>query len=47
MPPLLQVEELSVRFPAEGNAMRTAVDGISFHIDEGEVLGRVGVSGAG
>jgi peptide/nickel transport system ATP-binding protein len=47
MPPLLQIEDLSVRFPAGGDAMRAAVDGITFHIEEGEVLGLVGESGSG
>ncbi len=44
MPPLLEVEDLTIRFPG---AERPAVDGISFHIDQGEVLGLVGESGSG
>jgi peptide/nickel transport system ATP-binding protein len=44
--PLLKVEELTVEFPTRHGTL-TAVDGISFHIDAGEVLGIVGESGAG
>jgi peptide/nickel transport system ATP-binding protein len=44
MPPLLEVDNLTIRF---GNHDAAAVDGISFHIDEGEVLGLVGESGSG
>jgi peptide/nickel transport system ATP-binding protein len=44
--PLLDVQNLRVEFPTRrGNLV--AVDGVSFHIDEGEVLGVVGESGAG
>ena len=39
---LLSVENLTIRFGSS-----TAVDGISFSIDEGEVLGLVGESGSG
>jgi peptide/nickel transport system ATP-binding protein len=44
MTPLLSVENLSIRFRGDGPA---AVDGISFQINEGEVLGLVGESGSG
>ena len=44
MPPLLSIENLTIRFPG---ADRPAVDGISLHIDAGEVLGVVGESGSG
>ena len=44
MPPLLQVDNLTIRFPG---APSPAVDDISFHVDEGEVLGLVGESGSG
>ncbi|WP_040976863.1 dipeptide ABC transporter ATP-binding protein [Necropsobacter massiliensis] len=43
---LLKVEQLSVGFGAQ-NAAFQAVDRISYHIDEGEVLGIVGESGSG
>jgi peptide/nickel transport system ATP-binding protein len=44
--PLLQVDDLRVEFPSRRGTL-VAVDGVSFHIDEGEVLGVVGESGAG
>ncbi len=44
--PLLQVRDLVVQFPTRRGTL-TAVDGVSFHIDPGEVLGVVGESGAG
>ncbi len=46
MEPLLSVENLRVEFPNRRGTL-VAVDDISFHIDEGEVLGVVGESGAG
>jgi len=44
--PLLEVKELRVEFPTRRGTL-TAVDGISFSIAPGEVLGVVGESGAG
>ncbi len=44
--PLLRVEQLRVEFPTRRGTL-TAVDGVSFDIAEGEVLGVVGESGAG
>ena len=44
--PLLSVDHLSIDFPTRHGTL-IAVDDISFHIDEGEVLGVVGESGAG
>ena len=44
--PLLEVENLRVEFPTRRGTL-VAVDGISFAIEEGEVLGVVGESGAG
>ncbi len=43
--PLLKVENLRIEFPTRRGTL-LAVDDISFHIDEGEVLGVVGESGA-
>jgi peptide/nickel transport system ATP-binding protein len=43
---LLEVRDLRVEFPTRHGTL-VAVDGVSFHIDEGEVLGVVGESGAG
>jgi peptide/nickel transport system ATP-binding protein len=44
--PVLEVEDLEVEFPTRRGTL-VAVDGVSFHIDQGEVLGVVGESGAG
>lgn len=44
--PLLEVQGLSVVFPTDDGPL-TAVDGVSFHVEEHEVLGVVGESGSG
>jgi peptide/nickel transport system ATP-binding protein len=44
--PLLEVRDLTVEFPTRRGTLR-ALDGVSFAIDAGEVLGVVGESGAG
>ena len=44
--PVLEIEDLKVEFPTRRGVLR-AVDGLSFSIGEGEVLGVVGESGAG
>ena len=46
MAPLLAVEGLETHFPT-GQGVLRAVDGVSFTIDRGEVLGLVGESGCG
>src|SRR3712207_3195023 len=45
-PPLLEVRDLRVEFPTRRGVL-TALDGVSFAIERGEVLGVVGESGAG
>ena len=44
--PLLQIKNLRVEFPTRHEIL-VAIDGLSLHIDPGEVLGVVGESGAG
>ncbi len=44
--PVLEVKNLRVEFPTRKGTL-VAVDDITFHVDEGEVLGVVGESGAG
>ena len=43
---LLEVNDLGTHFPTRGGLVR-AVDGVSFHLDRGELLGLVGESGCG
>ncbi len=43
---LLEIQNLSVDFPARHSVLQ-AVDGVSFSLEEGEVLGIVGESGSG
>ena len=43
---VLQVKELAVSFAVEAGKFR-AVDGISFELGQGEILGLVGESGCG
>ncbi len=44
--PLLDVQNLKVRFDTHQGSVR-AVDDVSFHVEEGEILGLVGESGSG
>ena len=46
MPHLLEIENLRTHFPTRAGLVK-AVDDVSFHIDEGELLGLVGESGSG
>ncbi len=46
MPKILEVKNLRITFPVKGQPA-PAVDGISFHLDQGKVLGIVGESGCG
>src|SRR6476469_3158872 len=43
---LLEVRNLQTHFPTREGLVR-AVDGVSFHLDRGELLGLVGESGCG
>ncbi|HYP53592.1 MAG TPA: ABC transporter ATP-binding protein [Pyrinomonadaceae bacterium] len=43
---LLEVKNLQTQFPTRGGLVK-AVDGVSFYLDEGELLGLVGESGCG
>ena len=44
--PLLEVSDLRIHFHTRGGVYR-AVDGVSFHLERGEILGIVGESGSG
>jgi len=44
--PLLHIDNLTVRFDTD-EGLLTAVDGVGFHVDEGERVGLVGESGCG
>ena len=46
MPHLLEVRNLQTHFPTRAGLVR-AVNGVSFHLDRGELLGLVGESGCG
>src|SRR6201988_282590 len=43
---LLEVKNLKTHFPTRSGLVR-AVDGVTFHLDRGELLGLVGESGCG
>ena len=45
--PVLEVEDLAVRFTRRGEAPTRAVDGVSFSVAPGETIGLVGESGCG
>jgi oligopeptide/dipeptide ABC transporter ATP-binding protein len=45
--PLLRAENLCKEFPGHGDSTVYAVDGVSFTIEPGEVLGLIGESGSG
>ena len=44
---LLKVTDLAIAYPQGDGSRKTVVDGVSFHVDRGEVLGIVGESGSG
>jgi peptide/nickel transport system ATP-binding protein len=46
--PALEIKDLVLEYPGRrGQAKNRAVDGVSLHIDKGEILGLVGESGSG
>ena len=45
--PLLEVEDLAVRFRMPGGPSVKAVDGVSFRLEDGEAMGLAGESGCG
>ena len=45
--PVLEVRDLAVRYAADGQAGPAAVEGVSFDLDAGQVLGVAGASGSG
>ena len=45
--PLLEIDNLSVRFLTRDGIVRDAVEGLSLHVHEGETLSIVGESGCG
>ncbi|WP_367140926.1 MULTISPECIES: dipeptide ABC transporter ATP-binding protein [Streptomyces] len=47
LPAALSVRDLTVSFQGRGGTRTTAVDGLSFELERGEVLGLVGESGSG
>lgn len=44
---MIEVHDLTKRFPLTGGRELTAVDAVSFHVMEGEVFGLLGPNGAG
>ena len=44
---LVKVTDLAIAYPQGDGSRKTVVDGVSFHLDRGEVLGIVGESGSG
>ena len=47
VPSLLEVSNLAIAFPRPGGLLQRVVDGVSFGLEPGEVLGVVGESGCG
>lgn len=44
---LIDVQNVAIGYPDGGNGIKLVVQGVSFHVDKGEVLGIVGESGSG
>ena len=47
MDPAVEVADLVKTFPARGGGTLTAVDGISFAVERGEIFGFLGPNGGG
>lgn len=44
---LLKVTDIAIAYPQPGGVLKQVVNGVSFHVDRGEVVGIVGESGSG
>jgi oligopeptide/dipeptide ABC transporter ATP-binding protein len=47
MPPILELKDLSAEFPNPHGPSARVLDGVSFSVEQGEILGIVGESGSG
>ncbi|MBZ5589961.1 MAG: ABC transporter ATP-binding protein [Acidobacteriia bacterium] len=47
MPPIVEVDRLTIAFPDPARGWRRVVDGVTLNVEEGEAMGVVGESGCG